>query len=154
VRTIESRLRNVLTGGVEGGELGTLNQLGITLQRDGKLAVDDDKLSDLVANNPQALSDFFAGDKKENGLAGKLSTTIDQMLSNNGVVKLAISGAENRVKSLDERFERMEVTIERTMSRYRSQFGQLDSMIAQMNSMSSYLTQQFDALNAQLGRKR
>ncbi|MEC8937674.1 MAG: flagellar filament capping protein FliD, partial [Pseudomonadota bacterium] len=32
VRTIESRLRNVLTGGVEGGELGTLNQLGITLQ--------------------------------------------------------------------------------------------------------------------------
>ena len=154
VRTIESRLRNVLTGGVEGGELGTLNPLGITLQRDGKLAVDDDKLSDLVANNPQALSDFFAGDKKENGLAGKLSTTIDQMLSNNGVVKLAISGAENRVKSLDERFERMEVTIERTMSRYRSQFGQLDSMIAQMNSMSSYLTQQFDALNAQLGRKR
>ena len=154
VRTIESRLRSVLTGGVEGGELGTLNQLGITLQRDGKLAVDDDKLSDLVANNPQALSDFFAGDKKENGLAGKLSTTIDQMLSNNGVVKLAISGAENRVKSLDERFERMEVTIERTMSRYRSQFGQLDSMIAQMNSMSSYLTQQFDALDAQLGRKR
>jgi len=136
VRTIESRLRNVLTGGVEGGELGTLNQLGITLQRDGKL------------------SDFFAGDKKENGLAGKLSTTIDQMLSNNGVVKLAISGAENRVKSLDERYERMEKTIEGTISRYRTQFGQLDSMIAQMNSMSSYLTQQFEALDAQLGRKK
>ena len=154
VRTIESRLRSVLTGGVEGGELGTLNQLGITLQRDGKLAVDDDKLSDLVANNPQALSDFFAGDKKENGLAGKLSTTIDQMLSNNGVVKLAISGAENRIKSLGERFERMEKSIEGTIARYRTQFSQLDAMIAQMNSMSSYLTQQFDALDYQLGRKR
>lgn len=154
VRTIESRLRSVLTGGVEGGELGTLNQLGITLQRDGKLAVDDDKLSDLVANNPQALSDFFAGDKKENGLAGKLSTTIDQMLSNNGVVKLAISGAENRIKSLGERFERMEKSIEGTIARYRTQFSQLDAMIAQMNSMSSYLTQQFDALDFQLGRKR
>lgn len=148
VRTIESRLRSVLTGGVEGGEL------GITLQRDGKLAVDDDKLSDLVANNPQALSDFFAGDKKENGLAGKLSTTIDQMLSNNGVVKLAISGAENRIKSLGERFERMEKSIEGTIARYRTQFSQLDAMIAQMNSMSSYLTQQFDALDFQLGRKR
>lgn len=154
VRTIESRLRSVLTGGVEGGELGTLNQLGITLQRDGKLAVDDDKLSDLVANNPQALSDFFAGDKKENGLAGKLSTTIDQMLSNNGVVKLAISGAETRIKSLGERFERMEKSIEGTIARYRTQFSQLDAMIAQMNSMSSYLTQQFDALDFQLGRKR
>ena len=87
-------------------------------------------------------------------MAGRLSTTVEQMLGNNGVVKLAISGAENRVKSLDERFGRMEMTIERTISRYRAQFGQLDSMIAQMNSMSSYLTQQFDALDAQLGRKR
>lgn len=154
VRTIESRLRSVLTGGVEGGEFSTLNQLGITLQRDGKLQVDDAKLNDLVANNPQALSDFFAGDKKEGGLAGKLGASVEQMLGNNGVLKGAITGAENRVKSLDTRFERMEKTIESTIARYRSQFSQLDVMIAQMNSTSSYLTQQFDAMDAQLGRKR
>ncbi|BCB71508.1 flagellar hook-associated protein 2 [Vreelandella aquamarina] len=154
VRTIESRLRSVLTGGVAGGELSTLNQLGITLQRDGTLEMDDDKISDLVANNPQALSDFFVGGEAGNGLAAQLDSTVERMLGDNGVVKLAISGAENRVKSLDERFERMEVTIERTISRYRTQFGQLDSMIAQMNSMSSYLTQQFEALDYQLGRKK
>ena len=154
VRTIESRLRSVLTGGAEGGELTTLNQLGITLQRDGKLKVDDAKLNDLVANNPQAHNDFFAGDKKANGLAGKLTTSMEQMLGNNGVVKLAISGAENRVKSLDNRFERMEKSIESAIARYRKQFSQLDSMIAQMNSMSGYLTQQFDALDNQLGRRR
>lgn len=154
VRTIESRLRSVLTGGVEGGQLSTLSQLGISLERDGKLKVDDDKLSDLVANNPQALSDFFAGDKKEGGLAGKLGASIEQMLGANGVLKGAITGAENRVKSLDTRFERMEKTIESTIARYRSQFSQLDVMIAQMNSTSSYLTQQFDAMDSQLGRRR
>ena len=154
VRTIESRLRSVLTSGVEGGELSTLSQLGITLQRDGTLEVEDDKLSDLVATNPQALSRFFVGDETSIGLAGKLTNTVEQLLGNNGVVKLAISGAENRVKSLDERYERMEVTIERTIGRYRTQFSQLDSMIAQMNSMSTYLTQQFDALDYQLGRKK
>ncbi|WP_083023489.1 flagellar filament capping protein FliD [Vreelandella lionensis] len=153
VRTIESRLRSVLTGGVAGGELSTLNQLGITLPRDGTLEMDDDTISDLVANNPQALSDFFVGGDAGNGLAAQLDSTVEQMLGDNGVVKLAISGAESRVKSLDERYERMEKTIEGTISRYRTQFGQLDSMIAQMNSMSSYLTQQFDALDAQLGRE-
>ncbi len=76
------------------------------------------------------------------------------MLSNNGVVKLAISGAETRIKSLGERFERMEKSIEGTIARYRTQFSQLDAMIAQMNSMSSYLTQQFDAMDYQLGRRR
>ncbi|UQI40048.1 flagellar filament capping protein FliD [Vreelandella venusta] len=154
VRTIESRLRSVLTGGVEGGELSTLNQLGITLQRDGKLKVDEETLDGLIANNPQALNAFFAGENEGEGMAGRLNTTIEQVLGNNGVVKLAISGAENRVKSLDDRFERMEKTIEGTISRYRTQFGQLDAMIAQMNSMSSYLTQQFDALDSQLGRKK
>lgn len=154
VRTIESRLRSVLTGGVEGGELSTLSQLGITLQRDGTLEVDDDKLSDLVANNPQALSDFFVGDEDAGGLAGKLEASIVQMLGDSGVLKGAISGAENRVKSLDTRYERMEKSIEGTISRYRSQFSQLDVMVSQMNSMSSYLTQQFDALDAQLGRKK
>ncbi|MFI8751702.1 flagellar filament capping protein FliD [Vreelandella lionensis] len=153
VRTIESRLRSVLTGSVAGSELSTLNQLGITLQRDGTLEVDDDKISDLVANNPQALSDFFVGSDGD-GLASQLDSTVERMLGDNGVVKLAISGAESRVKSLDERYERMEKTIEGTISRYRTQFGQLDSMIAQMNSMSSYLTQQFEALDYQLGRKK
>ncbi|WP_447927942.1 flagellar filament capping protein FliD [Vreelandella sp. EE27] len=154
VRIIESRLRSVLTGGVQGGEFNTLNQLGITLESDGKLKVDDNKLSDIVANNPKALSDFFAGDKKEGGLAGKLGSTVEQMLGSNGVVKLAITGAESRVKGLDDRFARMEKTVDATIARYRSQFGKLDAMVAQMNSMSSYLTQQFDALDSQLGRKK
>lgn len=153
VRTIESNLRSVLSGGVEGGEFSTLSQLGISLQRDGTLEVDDDKLSGLVANNPQALSDFFAGDKKEAGLAGKLGASVEQMLGANGVLKGAIAGAENQVKSLDTSYARMEKTIEGTMARYRSQFSQLDVMIAQMNSTSSYLTQQFEAMDAQLGRK-
>ncbi|CDG53562.1 MULTISPECIES: flagellar filament capping protein FliD [Halomonadaceae] len=154
VRTIESRLRSALTGGVEGGELSTLTQLGISLQRDGTLKTDDAKLSDLVANNPQALSAFFAGDKAEGGLAGKLEASVEQMLGNNGVLKGAKTGAENQVKSLDIRYERMEKSIDATISRYRSQFSQLDVMVAQMNSMSSYLTQQFDALDYQLGRKK
>lgn len=154
VRTIELRLRSVLTGGVDGGELSTLNQLGISLQRDGTLKADDDKLSDLVAHNPKALGAFFAGSNKEGGLAGKLGMTIEQVLGNNGALKGAIAGAESRVKSLDVRFERMEKTIEGTLSRYRSQFSKLDVMVAQMNSMSTYLTQQFDALDIQLGRKK
>jgi flagellar hook-associated protein 2 len=47
----------------------------------------------------------------------------------------------------------MEVSIERTIDRYRVQFGRLDSMIAQMNQTSAYLTQQFDML-AELGSPR
>ncbi len=77
---------------------------------------------------------------------------VEQLLSTNGTVTGAITGAENRSESLVERYTRMEQSIDQTISRYRTQFGQLDGMIAQMNQTSSYLTQQFDALDAQLGR--
>ncbi|AVI61594.1 flagellar filament capping protein FliD [Halomonas sp. GFAJ-1] len=152
IRTVESRLRSVLSGGVE-GQFSMLSDIGISLQRDGTLAIDDDALDNAIANNQDALSTFFAGDSAETGMAGQLNQTIEQLLSTNGTVTGAISGAENRSESLVERYTRMEQSIEQTISRYRTQFGQLDSMIAQMNQTSDYLTQQFDALDAQLGRR-
>src|SRR5690554_807866 len=152
VRTIESRLRSALSGGVAEGELRMLNQVGITLQRDGTLELDDDRLNELVRDDMAALGEFFAGADSKGGLAGSLTTTLDQLLGGEGIVKRSIDGAETRIKSLNERYERMEVSIERNIQRYRAQFSQLDVMVAQMNSMSDYLGQQFEMMNAQLGR--
>lgn len=154
VRTIEGRLRSVLGSGVAGGEFSTLSQLGITLQRDGTLEMDDDTISNLAKNQPDALGNFFAGAEGNNGLGDLLGTAIDQLTGKNGTLGVAISGAENRIESLNTRYERVELSIERTIERYRVQFGQLDSMIAQMNQTSTYLNQQFDALDAALGRKK
>ncbi|MFB8828973.1 hypothetical protein ACE0DR_05495 [Azotobacter sp. CWF10] len=45
----------------------------------------------------------------------------------------------------------MKSSIAMTIERYRVQFSSLDTLIAQMNSTSTYLTQQFDAMKAMLG---
>ena len=85
-------------------------------------------------------------------MAGRLADTSGQLLSSNGALTNAIGGAENRIESLNQRHVRMEQGIAQTIERYRVQFGQLDGMIAQMNQTSDYLTQQFAAMDAQLGR--
>ncbi len=154
LRTVENRIRSVLTGGVGEGEFRMLTDLGISLQRDGTLKLDEDRLSDIVANQPDALSAFFAGQDKTGGMAGKLNQSLDQMLGDRGLLDNAKRGLETRLSSLADRFERMERSIEKTIDRYRIQFGQLDSMIATMNQTSDYLFQQFDMMNAQLGRKK
>lgn len=154
VRTIESRLRAALSGGVGEGELRMLGEVGISLQRDGTLELDDEALDELVSGNMAALGEFFAGADEAGGLAGQVNGTLSQLLDDSGLVNRSIEGAEGRLERLDERYGRMEQSIERTIERYRVQFGQLDAMIAQMNQTSEYLTQQFDALDAQLGRKK
>lgn len=154
VRTVESRLRSVLSGGVPGSELGMLSEVGITLQRDGTLELDEDALSDQVSGNMAALGEFFAGSESSTGLAERVGDVLGGMLDEeSGLISRSIEGAEGRMERLGERYTRMETSVERTIERYRTQFGQLDAMIANMNQTSSYLTQQFDALDAQLGRK-
>ncbi|GAA3906201.1 flagellar filament capping protein FliD [Halomonas cibimaris] len=151
VRMVESRLRGLVGGaGQSGGDFSLLSDIGIALDKDGTLSVESDKLDDVIANNQQALADFFSGTDGAEGFATRLGGSVGQMLGDNGAVQGAISGAESRVDSLGNRYERMEQSVDRTISRYRSQFSQLDGMIAEMNQTSSYLTQQFNALDAQM----
>lgn len=146
VRTIEDRLRRDITDNLGTGDISRLSQLGIAIDERGRLTVDEDKLDDAVANNPEGLSTFFAGDTEEGGFAGRLNATLEAITAEDGVIQSSVTSAEQRVDSLDVRKLRMEASIERSTERYRKQFGQLDGLIAQMNSMSSYLSQQFSML--------
>ncbi|OWV27862.1 flagellar filament capping protein FliD [Halomonas campaniensis] len=146
VRTIEDRLRRDITDNLGTGDITRLSQLGIAIDEKGRLKVDEDKLDDAVANNPEGLAAFFAGDTKEGGFAGRLNATLESITAEDGIIQSSVTSAEQRVDSLDVRKLRMEASIERSTERYRKQFGQLDGLIAQMNSMSSYLSQQFSML--------
>lgn len=156
VRRVESTLRSALSGGVASGGEGfsMLSDIGIAVELDGSLSVDEGRLDDAILNNQQALSNFFAGSVQATGLAEQINTSIAQMLSSDGTVQGAINSSKNRVESLNDRYTRMEQSIERTIGRYREQFSQLDAMIAQMNQTSDYLTNQFSALEAQMNQGR
>lgn len=154
LRRVDSRLRNDIGGVVESAPDGfsTLRDIGIALELDGTLSIDEARLDSVISNDQQALSRFLAGDETRPGLADQISTSLDQMLANNGAVQGAINSSETRIESLESRFTRTEQQVEQTLDRYRTQFNQLDGMIAEMNQTSDYLTQQFASLDAQLGR--
>lgn len=152
VRAIESSLRNDLSAGVtQDGELSLLSDMGLSLNVDGTLELDDQQLDAALAENPQGVASFFAGDDDAAGLAGRLAGTTEQLLSTDGALEGSINSAETRIGSLEDRFERTEQSIERTIERYRAQFVQLDSMLAQMNQTSNYLTEQLSNLGGGQG---
>ncbi|MCX2783463.1 flagellar filament capping protein FliD [Microbulbifer thermotolerans] len=153
VQSVESRLRSTLTDVLtSSGAFKSLSDLGITLEVDGTLSLDEDALGDLVAEQLDDLTDFFAGVADEDGLADRLDTVLGAMLDDDGTLDSVTSGLESSIEMLQERYEDTEARIDSTIERYRTQFAELDSLIAQMNSTSTYLTQQFEALSAQLGQ--
>ncbi|MDW7748814.1 flagellar filament capping protein FliD [Halomonas sp.] len=152
VRTIESRLSRNLTESVAGGALEIMSQVGIQLNERGRLELDEAKLDAVIAETPQALAEFFAGADEAGGMAGRLDQTLGQILGNDGMIQNSVNSAETRVSSLDNRYERMETSIERTVERYRKQFGQLDAMMSRMNATSAYLGQQLDMISSQMSQ--
>jgi flagellar hook-associated protein 2 len=152
LRMMESRLRTALGGGVSEGAFNALSDVGISIQRDGTLELDEERLDEVIVNDREALTAFFTGDSDQTGFAATVSQTISGMLDDRGLFGTAMSGVETKIASLETQAERMETSVERTIERYRQQFMQLDAMVAEMNQTSTYLTQQFDNLNAMLGR--
>ncbi|KZX54887.1 hypothetical protein A3709_07635 [Halioglobus sp. HI00S01] len=153
LRSVQVQLRGIFTTGRPEGELVQLSDSGIAMQLDGTLEVDEDILSDIVEEQLAELSAFFAGDDSGDGIAERLSAALQALLDSDGIINSASDSLDRRIDALDQRQERVEASIDRTVERYRKQFSQLDILVGNLNSTSAYVAQQFDILNAQLSQR-
>ena len=153
VRSIRAQLRSMLTD-IQSGSVQIMAQLGITQDPAkgsdgtmGNLKIDNDKLKKALTDNPAGVQQYFIGDGTTTGLATKMSSTLDSMLSTSvgktGVIQNAKDGINKTLKSLSERYDDMEASIDATMARYKAQFTQLDVLVTKMTNTANYLTQQF-----------
>ena len=147
-RNIQSRLSSILNSPTSGGAFSMLSEIGIrTDPKTGLLEVDNEKLNKSLAEKPMDVQNLFRG---ENGVAKKAMEVADVFTdSYDGTLKTATDGAERMLKDLDKQYTSTELRIDAMMETYRKKFTAMDALVAQMNSTSSYLTQQL----ANLGSK-
>ena len=143
LRTAQSQINKVL-GDIPVGATGTyqrLAQLGVTIQRDGTMAVDSTKLQTAIGTDYNSVAALAAS------LGKALNSAANSLVNTGGILDSATNGLNATVKDIDKRrtqFQQRLVSIE---ARYRKQFTALDSTIAAMNSTSSYLQQQLASLS-------
>ena len=126
-----------------------LSDIGIAFQRDGTLKLEKPaKLETAIAGNFEGVSSLFTS---KSGIATRLSAVTEEMLGSKGLFKSRTEGLDASIKGLEKSQERMELQLEQTEKRYRTQFTSLDTMMVNMQSMSSYMTQQLAALAANSG---
>ena len=141
---IVTALRKQMTTAVTGSSgLTSLNDIGVSFQRDGTLAADDVKLSKALDTNLVAVSALFAG---TDGYATRLTALTTDILGANGVISGRTAGLNDAIKQNSARQDDFEVRLSQTEKRYRTQFSALDSMMSKMQSTSSFLTQQLRSL--------
>ncbi len=118
-----------------------LSEVGITSNaKTGELELDSDKLQKAIDQDYEAVSQLFANDDK--GIAFRLEEKMAEYLKYDGLIKTREEGLQARIDYNGEAQDRMNYRLDLTEARFLKKFGDLDTLISQSNSTSSYLTQQ------------
>ena len=151
---IQYRLRGLVTGPVDGadGAYKILAQVGITtgkigtgVSADGTLHLDEAKLREALAEDPEAVAALFVG---ENGVAGRLDGYLKETLTKekNGLLTGKDESFTTQIKDVQKQTQRMEERLERREESLRRQYVQLEKMLAEIQAQSSWLVMQLDGL--------
>lgn len=145
VRRAQNSMQQALGFALDAGDIRTLSQLGITTDpSSGELKLDEETLKKGLENHLGDVKRLFLGDDalgKRIDEAGKLFTKKE------GFIDSALEGAQRTEKLLRDQYDATEYRIENKLEAYRRQFSQLDTMMSQMQGLSSYLTQQLSMLS-------
>lgn len=155
LRNLQTRIRQALTTPQSGGadDMKVLSEIGVSFQKDGTLAVDATKLDKAMANDTEGVSRLFAGTGVGNtGYGKQIDALVQDLTSTGGALKTAQDGITKTIKGLDAQYDQVQARVDATVARYRAQFTQLDVLINSMNNTKAYLTQQFEAMNANAGQ--
>lgn len=150
-RSVQNQISNALNTVVPTGVINNLYQLGINIDpTDGTLTVDSDKLSQAIADHPGDVQSLLGG---TGGVGSAVNSLATNMLGTGGLFKSASDSINQTLDDLQSQYDQTSDRIDTVMNTYRQQFTALDTMVAQMNSLSSYLTQQLSSLGTSSSSK-
>ena len=144
LRGVQTQLRQALTDAVQGVDISTLAELGVTTNQDnGNLQIDTDRLNNALNSNFASVANLFAS---ENGIAKLLDGVLTRYTSTDGVLDLRTSGLRSQLDRITDDRERLADRLESLETRYRAQFTAMDQLVAQLQSISGFLDQQLSNL--------
>jgi flagellar hook-associated protein 2 len=146
LRSVESTLNSVLqTGANVGGNFAYLTEVGVSLDRFGKMQVDTGRLAEALGNNPSAVIGLFT--HATEGFPVRLKAAAEALTRSDGLIAGREEGLNSRVRTMDSQRSQIERRLEMTEARLRAQFSALDSLVSQLQSTSAFLAQRLAALN-------
>lgn len=145
LRNIDQSIRSIFSKG-QPGEISVLAQIGINMDSHGTLTIKENELNQALTDNSAAVAALFVGDGKTTGIANEVYAKVSSFIDSDGAIDTVTNGLNSTLKSLEKRYDQVNQSIEQTLERYRSQFTQLDVLINSLDSMSNYLTTQFEMM--------
>ena len=157
--SLQSKLQSTVLGGksVNGVSASTL---GLSVDRNGTLSLDETKFKAQLAKDPNSVKDFFfkdtsnkySAEKTGTGYTADFKAVIDRYTStksgSEGVISLRKSSYQSEIKDYNKQIERITEQIATKRARYVTMFTNLDAAIGNLQSQFSYFQSQNSSNNS------
>jgi len=126
-----------------------LTDIGLTMDRNGSLTLDENLLDQALASDPDSVFNLFLGDDEAGvtGLGDLLNNGITDMVNASGVVTTQISDAKTRMDRLEKGIETATLQLDKRYETMAATFVRLDTYVRELNSQSAYIQSMIDSLN-------
>ena len=133
----------------------TWADIGVSLDRFGKMSLDDDSFNEALSSYPEEIQTALTGDRpiastaedNAGGLSGDLYSRLYNLLKGSGRFSNVESSRSVVSNRLDERQEKLDSRIAAINDRYLAQFSAMDAALQQYKSLGS-------SMNSILGMNR
>lgn len=119
-----------------------LSDLGIESTGDGTLKLDSTKLQSAVKSDFAAVASTVAA----YGTAFDSLTT--KMNESEGLISVRLDGLNSSSNTLSNQIDKQQQLLKLVQARYEAQFTSLETLLAQLQTTSTYLTQQLSSLSS------
>lgn len=161
LQSVRSQVRAMITNNssTPGTTIKAARDVGLSIDRFGKLTLDETKLDNALQNNFGEVSTMFsAGTNNQSiyspapaGLAGGAINSIEKMLLSTGLIDTQSKNASTQITKYKDELTALEERMEKLMTRYMNQFSVMESIVGNSNSMRTSLKGTFESMMKSYG---
>ena len=154
VRQIKDKVYRTLvdTSSTPGDDITALRDLGIEIDRYGKLQLDETELDDALLNKFDQVVTMFSADTNNQtvfstaskGLSGDVLTIIYDITKVGGLIETQLDSTEEAISEREEKLKELEELMTEVYDRYIKQFSRMESAVTEMNSIRERIQQTFE----------
>lgn len=131
IRLLQSRLRDSVFASAPNGM--RLSDIGIELDRDGKLKIDDTKLTDAFKADPEKVQAMFTG---KDSYVSNIEKTLKPFTQFNGYIDTKQETINKQIKSVNDSMDRHNYQMTQRYQIYLTQFTAMEATINQFSAAS------------------
>jgi len=156
LQSVRNQVRSMVMGASNsaGGTIQAARNVGISVDRNGVMQLDESKLDTALQNNFAEVVTLFTADKNnlsvyspaEAGLAGNAVRKLDQMLRSTSQIDQQTASAKKQITAYQSDLGKLQDQMDKLLIRYMNQFSVMENIVSQSNSMRSSLKSSLEGM--------